>query len=124
MKVFAYLIGMPAYIITGFLLIPFFFVTKWIYVKLFNTIDSLYLGLIESGILGTIFIYGMSYVFSWFNSYIPVFFVALVAISVFINNYQRFSTRPNKSLLLGYVIGESGGIIGFYMTYNQEHIFF
>lgn len=124
MKVFAYLLGMPAYIAVGLIAMPIFFMTKFINAKLFNSIDSFYLGLIESLFLGSLFIFIMNFVFGWFNSPIPILFVAFVSISVLFNNYHRFKTRPNKNLQLGYLLGETIGIVGTYIAFFNEKVFF
>ena len=124
MKVFAYLLGVPAYIAVSLITMPVFFVTKFINAKLFNSIDSFYLGLIESLFLGSLFIFIMKFVFGWFNSPISILFVALVSIFVLSNNYHRFTTRPNKNLQLGYLVGEAAGMIGTFITLSNENIFF
>ncbi len=124
MKLIAYVLGMPVYFLIGFGTMPLFFVTKWLNAKIYNSIDSIYLGMIESGIEGGLFVFTMKFVFGWFKSPVPILFIAIVSISIFLNNFKRYQSRPNKNLQLGYLIGESISIIACYVSLGTPRVFF
>lgn len=122
MKILAYLLGLIVYIVVSFIAMPVNTGLKFLYSKIFNSIDSFYLGLIEGWIVSGLFILSMTQVFIWFKSGIPLLFIIIVSISILLNDYKQYKMRPNKQLKLGQLWGDLSGLIGFYLQINHDHL--
>ncbi|MBN2747624.1 MAG: hypothetical protein JXR34_12930 [Bacteroidales bacterium] len=124
MKILAYFLGAVVYVIVSFITMPITTGLKFVYSKIFNSIDSLYLGMIEGWIVGGLFILSMTQVFRWFKSEIPILFIVIVSLSVLINDYKQCKIKPNKLLKFGQLWGDLSGFIGFYILFADDHFSF
>ncbi|WP_321995362.1 hypothetical protein [Draconibacterium orientale] len=97
---------------------------KFIYSKIFNTIDSFYLGLVEGWIVSGLFVLSMTQVFSWFKSEIPILFIIIVSLFVLLNDYKQYKIKPNKLLKFGQLCGDLFGFVGFYYLLTEGHFSF
>lgn len=120
MKVLAYILGIPAYILASIIVIPFSIGLKYLYAKLYNTIDIIYLGLINGWLISIFFLIFMHNIFQWFGSKIPISFIIVVSLSVLLNDYKRITSRPLKGLEGGYLIGDMTGLIGIYWQWYDD----
>jgi hypothetical protein len=121
MKILPYAIALVlSTAISALLSYPVSLLVHWLNSKIYEESPGLWTGLWLGGFESLILVLFSFWVFSWFGYTLPVFFIICISLMILLNNYNRYNTRPNKPKELGYLIGESGGILIIYYQFIKE----
>lgn len=121
MKIFPYAITLIlSTAISALLSYPVSLLVHWLNAKIYEESPGIWTGVWLGGIESLILVLFSAWIFSWFGFSLPVFFIICISLMTLLNNYNRYSTRPNKPKELGFLIGEIVGIPIIYFQFIKE----
>jgi hypothetical protein len=111
MKIVAYIISLfLSSAAAALLTFPIAMLTGWVQVWFHKERPGFWLGFWLADIESFILVMLSRWIFSWFNFSLPIFFIIIITLLLFLNNGNRYNTRPNKPKEMGYWIGQLIGI--------------
>ncbi len=118
MKIVAYLLAFVLTFSVGALIAGLItFIPTMIHAYIYKKVNGFWESFMSGGLECFVLILLSMWIFSWFNFHLPLLYVIIISIAFLSNNYHRLQTRSNYNSELGYLVAQSFGFLGVYLSF-------